>query len=142
MRLIELFKEGGATMWLVLLVGTTATALAIAAVVVAFARKRGAAIALGAIALCAGLLTSAAGVGSYLWAMHRAFAAVDAVAPEYKARLLAQGISEAANNIVLGMILSGLPVLAGFVALVRGLLLPPAPAAAASAARDPSTTGA
>ena len=63
MNLIELFKAGGTMMWLVLLFGMTATALAIAAVAVALGRKRGAALALGSLALCAGLLTAAAGVG-------------------------------------------------------------------------------
>ena len=140
MRVMEFFQEGGATMWMVLLLGSFATALGIAALGVAFARKRGAAIALGALALGAGLLTAAAGVGAYLWAMHRVWAAVDYVAPEHKARLLAQGISEAMNNIVLGIVLSGLPLLGGFVALVRGILLPRARAAAASTERGPRPT--
>jgi len=40
MNLIEFFKAGGAMMWLVLLLGAMATALAIAAVVVGAVRRQ------------------------------------------------------------------------------------------------------
>jgi hypothetical protein len=127
--MVQFFQEGGFTMWIVLLLGSASTSLAVAAVILALGKRRTAILMVGVASLVGGLLTAAAGVGAYFWAISRVMAAVAVVDPSLKARILAQGISEAANNILLGTLLAPLPFLVGVVALVRGFALPSEPGA-------------
>lgn len=116
------FQEGGASMWGVLCCGGFAHVMAIVALGFMLSKKRGAIIGTGAASLALGVFSMGVGFVGYFYGMSRAEEAVAFADPEMRAMLLAQGRSEAINNIWFGACTCGIPALAGALALVKGLL--------------------
>lgn len=116
--------EGGASMWAALCCGSFGNTLALVALGVLVARKRAAAIGVGAATLLAGVGTLGVGVLGY-WlgvrAVDQALLAADAA---FVAEMRERGLSEAANNLWLGGLASAVPLLVGALAIAVGALLP------------------
>lgn len=132
-ELARRIAEAGFPVYLVFALALVALAVGVVAVGVAFGGKdRRTALVAGAFALLLGIGVPLTGVIGYAWQMSNAFDAVASVDPSMRAALLAQGISEAMNDIVFGGVCGALPCLLAVVALVRAMFLP-----AASKAREP-----
>jgi sulfite exporter TauE/SafE len=131
-ELSQRIAEAGFTVYLVFALALVALAVAVVAIGVSFGgQPRNTALAIGGGALLLGIGVPVTGVVGYAWQMARAFDAVASVDPSMRATLLAQGISEAMNNIVFGAICGVLPCLLALAALVRAMFTP-----AASKARE------
>lgn len=120
--MLRAFQEGGFAMYGVLCCGGFAHVMAIVALGFMFGKKRGAIIGTGAAALALGLVSMGVGVFGYLYGMSVAEDAVAFADPEMRDALLAQGRSEAINNVWFGACTCGIPALAGAIALVKGML--------------------
>ncbi|MFO0684078.1 MAG: hypothetical protein U0234_18645 [Sandaracinus sp.] len=117
--------EAGFTAYVVFAVAALASAVAVIALALSFGgQPRHTALAAAAGALVLGIGVPVTGVIGYAWQMSRAFDAVAAVDPASRATMLAQGISEAMNNIVFGGVCGALPCLLALTALIRAMLLP------------------
>ena len=121
---MDFFREGGWAMYPLLCSGLMGFVLGLAAVVLAFMKKRGAGIGLGAATIVLALLGCCVMGGGYYQARQNVMDAVSFVDPEHRAAILAQGMSEAMNILSFGVCSGALPMLFGLVALVRGITLP------------------
>lgn len=112
-------------MYGILVLALFAHPVALGAVVTAFtSQKRGIVVSLGATALLLGVLTIAVGVGGYLHGMSMVDEALLGVTSSFEAAMIREiGANEAAQNIRFGVIACAIPILAGFVATVRGATL-------------------
>ncbi|HJL15774.1 MAG TPA: hypothetical protein RMH99_08965 [Sandaracinaceae bacterium LLY-WYZ-13_1] len=125
---MELFREAGVAGWAILCCAMVGNPVALIALFGAFlTKKRSARLGLGGAALALGLLTVVAGVGGYLWGMHRAQQAVAFASPDMRQQLLAAARAEALSAVWLALVGCVLPILLGAVALVRGLTTPAEP---------------
>lgn len=123
--LSDFFAEGGAPMYLVACTAVPAFGLALAALGAMASSTRALPLGLGASALLFGLVTVGLGVVGYLWGVQQVEEALAYVAlpPDETARLRAQGLAEADNNLWLGGIASILPLAAGALAVLRGVTM-------------------
>lgn len=122
---MQFMAEGGWFMWVVLFAGIFATLFAVFAAIMAFGGSpRGRAIGLSLTALLAAIAVPAIGGVGYALAMREIFSAVAVVDPSSRAQILAQGISEAMNNVVFGGMCGALPFIISLVALARSIFLP------------------
>ena len=127
MDVVQAFREGGTSMYLVLaldLVGFVLVPLALVIATVArFTGKgRGVALAAGVLGLLLALAPMCAGLGGYLLSMSKVDAAVVNADPEQREVLRAYGEAEASNNLTFGLG-SGCACLAP--AVLALLLVPP-----------------
>ncbi len=132
-ELSQRIAEAGITVYFVFALAALALTVAVIALAVSFGgQPRNTAIAVSVGAFLLGIGVPVTGVIGYAWEMSRAFDAVAAVDPASRATVLAQGISEAMNNIVFGGLCGALPCLLALAALIRAMLRP-----ATSKAREP-----
>jgi len=120
--MLRAFQEGGASMYGVLCCGGFSHVIALIGIGFMFGKKRGALIGLGATSLLLGVVTLGVGAVGYFYGMRQVDAAVAFADPQMAARLVAQGRSEALNNIWFGMCSCGLPALAGAMVLLKGVM--------------------
>ncbi len=128
--IVNMFREGGSTMYLVLMFGLAGHAIAIVGLISLGDPVREKLRAFGLTALGLGLVTIGIGWFGYqrgLGMVERALAGVD---PEIRHMIREQGEKEAARNIQLGVAACALPILIGAGLAARSL--------AASRARDAS----
>jgi hypothetical protein len=115
-------REGGAMMWLILLLAVPATIAAILGLALGLGgRGTRAALGFGVGLAAAGVLLVACGAGGYAWGMSRVEAALAGVSPEHRVELYAVGQREASNNLTFGAGAAALPLLAGATLLAVGL---------------------
>ena len=122
MNAANAFQEGGASMWGVLCCGGFAHVMAIVALGFMLSKKRGAIIGTGAASLALGVVSMGVGLAGYLYGMSRVEEAIAFADPAMRDMLLAQGRSEAMNNLWFGACTCGIPALAGALVLVKGML--------------------
>lgn len=121
------FVEGGFTMYPVACLGVFGVALALASLGSLFAPSRKFPIGIGIAAMIVALMALGTGiVGTMLGrrATENVMANVD---PEFGERIRAQGYEESDNNLVLGGLASAAPLLAGMLAIVRGVTMKASP---------------
>ncbi len=125
--LFDYIREGGFAMYVMLLIALVTHPLAIGAVVTTFGSRRGLTLALGVTTLVLAGLLVGSGVLGYVLGMRNVDEAVRFADPEFAAALRAQGAEEADNNLYFAVILGAFPLLAGSIALLRGLRMKPPP---------------
>ena len=125
MFVVEAFREGGWFMYVVTGVGLLATLTALTAFAMALTAKiRQPSLAIGVAALVLGLLVPVTGFVGYLLAMQSVFGAVSYADPSSRATLLSQGISEAMNLVIFGLVCGAVPCLLALLATIRAALRP------------------
>lgn len=117
------FQEGGWAMYPLVCTGLFGFVLGLAAVGVAFAKKKTPAIALGALAMTFALLGCAVMGFGYFEARRSISAALVNVDPTQREAMEAMGLSEASNILTFGVCSGVLPLLFGAIALARGATL-------------------
>lgn len=119
---MEALQEAGWPAYVTIALALLATGLALGAVGAALAKSKRAGIALSMAALIASAATLAMGALGYVLQMRNAFEAVAYADPSSRAVLLAQAISEAMNNVVIGGVCAAPAFLLGSGALVVTVL--------------------
>lgn len=121
------FVEGGFTMYPALCFGVFGVALALASLGSLFASSRKFPIGIGIAAMLVALMALGTGVVGTMLGRRATEDAIANVDPEFGERIRAQGYEEADNNLVLGGLASVTPLLAGMLAIVRGVTMKASP---------------
>lgn len=103
--------------------------LGVAAIGLAFAKKRGAGIGVASAALAVAVLGCCTMGGGYWQSRRQIDQALAYADPDVRPAIEAQGLSEAMNVIWFGLCTGALPLLFGAVALARAVTLPRNPGA-------------
>jgi hypothetical protein len=122
---MELVQAGGMPVLALVACALVSNPLAIAAIVVAVMSKtRQRAVTVGGISLALGVGAIALGMAGYFYSMSQVEAALAFAEPSMREELNAMGESEARIGVWVALASSALPLLAGVVAVGRGLMLP------------------
>ncbi len=128
-ELLQMFREGGPSMFAVLALDVCAAVVVPIALIVAIVARvtgkvRSVALVLGGLAVLTSIVPMCAGVGGYLYGMSRVESAVVHADPEMKQTLLDAGEAEASNNLSFGFGTGCACLLPAILALI---LVPPKP---------------
>jgi hypothetical protein len=123
---MQALQEAGWPAYVTIALALAATGLALGALGAAAAKAKRPAIALSIAAVTVSVATAGMGGLGYFLQMRQAFEAVAYADPSSRAAMLAQGISEAMNNVVIGGVCAAPAFFLGIGALILAALRSPA----------------
>ena len=116
-------QEGGWSMYPIACLGLVGALMGLAALASMWTLSRKLPIGFGLSALILGLMAVGMGLFGTMLGRRTTEEAIAAVEPEYAAVIRVQGYEESDNNLVLGALACALPLLAGLLAVGRGLTM-------------------
>ena len=120
---VRYLQEGGWSMYPIACFGVIGVFMGLAALASMFASSRKMAIGLGISALLLGLMALGMGLVGTMQGRRTTEEAIVNVDPEFAEVIRVQGYEESDNNLVLGALACALPLLAGLLAVGRGLTM-------------------
>jgi hypothetical protein len=121
--LLRHFQEGGFAMYPIACFGVLGVALALASLGSLFAPSRKFPIGVGLAAMIIGLMALGMGVAGTMLGRRATEDAIVMADPELGEMIRAQGYAEANNNLIFGGLVSAVPLLAGLLAIARGVTM-------------------
>ena len=126
--LVTMFREGGWAMYVVLAFGMLGLLLAfldfvLGVATVAGRGSRAATIGVGVATVVVGLLIVGGGVGGWQHGLATMEEAITFASPEHREALRSKGAELASYPLYFGLAMSAVPLLAGFAAIVLGLIV-------------------
>lgn len=121
--IVRYLQEGGWSMYPIACFGVIGAFMALAALASMFASSRKMAVALGLSALILGLMALGMGLFGTMQGRRATEEAIVNVDSEFAEVIRVQGYEESDNNLVLGALACALPLLAGLLAVGRGLTM-------------------